>query len=191
MPIRLVTLEESTPAQRREYARSFLNLPVEDADTNNEISAKIAAAQPGNTNIFVQDADTPADVVATETAQVALSPEEVTGKITGTLGKGDPRAVIHIPAIETEDGSGTRDVFVGVNGRAWQLMRGVDLPVPWRVVEALQNAEADIVRHRSDEGHEGEVQVKKAKRMAFHFVEKPSAAEIDAWLVRTGAEFCA
>lgn len=191
MPIRQVPIAESTPAQRRLYASAFLNLPVEDSDSDTEISSKIAAAQPGATLIFVQDADTPADMAVAETAAVVLKPEEATGKITGTLGHGDPRAIIHIPTLDSEDGSGARDVVVGVNGRAWQLQRGHDLPVPWRVVEALQHAQSDIVRHRHDEGHEGEVDIKRAARVAFHFIEKPSQAAIDSWVERTGAEFCA
>jgi hypothetical protein len=192
MPIKPITIEQATPDQKADYARNFLQLDLRGTESPTEIDALIAKAQPNNTMMFVNEPDAPEDVAAAETVgEVPLKPEEASGKQAGTLGKGDPRAVIMIPPVETEDGSGARDVLVGVNGRAWQLKRGVDLPVPWRVVEALQNAVADTVRHRSDEGHEGEVTVTKTRRFNFEFIEKPSAAEIADWRERTGKQFCA
>lgn len=191
MAIHPVALADATPEQRFDFARLFLNLDVSPTDSEDAVLAKITAAQPGVTQIFVAEADTPEQVAAQETEEVSLKPEESQGKMAGTLGRGDPRAIIMIPATETEDGSGSRDVVVGVNGRAWQLKRGVDLNVPYRVVVALQNAEADIVRHRNDEGHEGEVTITKAKRFVVQIIEGPTKAEIDAWLERSGAEFCA
>lgn len=191
MPIRPVALDEATPEQRNAYARNFLQLDVSDADGDEAVRAKITTAQPGVTQIFINEPDSPEEIAAQETETVELRAEEAKGRQAGGLGKGDPRAIIFIPPIETEDDSGGRDVPVGVNGRGWLLKRGYDLNVPWRVVIALQNAKADIVRHRSDEGHEGEVVVTKANRFNFNFVEKPSQAEINAWLERTGAEFCA
>lgn len=192
MPIKSVQLDQSTPEQRAEFVRNFLNLEIPPSAGDADILAAITAAQPGATMIFVNEPDTPDDMTAQETAGDApLGPEEATGKQAGSLGKGDPRAVIMIPIIETEDGSGSRDVVVGVNGRAWQLKRGHDLPVPWRVVEALQNAEATVIRHSQEEGKEGEVISHNSKRFAFSFTDRPPQHEIDAWLERTGAEFCA
>ncbi len=191
MSIRPVALTEATPEQRFAYAANFLNLPVDSNDSPDAVLSKIMAAQPGTTMIFVNEADTLAEVAATETAEVPLKPEEATGRTTGTLGKGDPRCVIFIDIVETEDGSGARDVVVGVNGRAWQLKRGFDLAVPYRVCAALDIAIADVVRHSQEEGHEGEVIVRPTKRIPYRWVEKPSQAEIDEWLERTGAEFCA
>jgi exosome complex RNA-binding protein Rrp4 len=96
--------------------------------------------------------------------------------------------VIQIPVIETEDGSGSRDVIVGVNGRAWQMQRGHDIDVPHRVVVALDNAVrtccatttlANEIRRHS-------------KRFTYGVIERPSRRqEIEAWNQRTGAEFCA
>ncbi len=34
------------------------------------------------------------------------------------------------------------DVFVGVNGRTWQIQRGVEVEVPEYVAEVLRNSEA-------------------------------------------------
>lgn len=192
MPIRPIKLEEASPEQRREYVRTFLNLDTSPEDSDDKISSMIQQAQPNVAQIFVNEPDTPADLTAAETAgAVELAREEATGKQAGSLGKGDPRAVIVIPSIETQDGTGSRDMVVGVNGRAWLLKRDHELPVPWRVVVALQNAVANIVTHRNDEGHEGEVVERKANRAPFHFISRPTEAEIKAWDERIGAEFCA
>lgn len=191
MAIRPITIDQATPAQIFAYATAFLNLPMTGGETDGDILAKIREAQPGSEQIFVKEADTPAEVTAAEIAPVTLKEEEATGKMAGSLGKGDPRAIIFIPIVETEDGSGARDVVVGVNGRAWQLQRGHDLPVPWRVVEALQGARAEIIRHSHEEGHEGEVITHFSDRFGFNFKEKPSETEIAEWLERTGSEFCA
>lgn len=192
MPIKPIQIDAADDAQRVDYVRNFLNLELAGNESDAEIRAKIERAQPGNTMMFVNEPDTPEDVAAAETAQVELKAEEAAGRQAGTLGKGDPRATIMIPVVETEDGSGSKDVLVGVNGRAWQLKRGVDLDVPWRVVEALRNAVADRVTHRQDEGHEGEVIVTPTQRFTLTFPNgQPSAEVIDEWRERTGKQFCA
>lgn len=189
MAIHQVPLADATPDQLRDFATKFLNLPLEDGESDSAILAKIQAAQPGSTLIFVNEPDTPEEAAATETAEVELRPEEQIGRSTGTLGEGDPRAVIFIPISEMPGGSG--DVFVGVNGRAWQLKRGHDLNVPWRVVVALQNAEATIVEHSQEEGSVGDVIERNALRYPFHFKQQPPQADIDAWHERVKDMFCA
>lgn len=189
MPIKTVALAEATPEQLGAFARNFLNLDVPTGASDDALRSAIETAQPGVTTIFYQEADTLADVAATETTEVELRPEEAVGRSTGTLGAGDPRAVIFI-AVEDKPG-GANDVLVGVNGRGWQLKRGYDLSVPWRVVEALQNGVANIVEHSQEPESVGEVIERKARRFPFSFIERPPQAEIDAWMERTGAEFCA
>ena len=93
MAIRPVNLTEATPDQRRDYARLFLNLDVNPADTDDQILAKIQSAQPNVAQIFVNEPDTPEQVAAQETEPVTLKPEESQGKMSGTLGTGDPRAI--------------------------------------------------------------------------------------------------
>lgn len=187
MSIRSIPLAEATADQARSFATDFLNIDIE-ADANEAtVRAAIERAQPGVSTIFAQEADTPIPAEGEPIPPALLKPEEVTGKLAGTLGQGDPRAVIEIPMVETDDDSGAADVFVGVNGRHWQLKRGVALNVPWRVVAALDLTVATIVRH-DDAGDEVR---HDAKRLPYHFIEKPSAAEIDAWHERTKDEFCA
>ncbi len=33
------------------------------------------------------------------------------------------------------------DVFVGINGRTWQIARGVEVELPWNVVKVLERQE--------------------------------------------------
>ena len=193
MTIKSVSLyDESTEQQRREFVTNFLNLELTGTENDSQITAKIEAAQPGIKTIFVNEPDSPEEGAAQETVgEVPLRTEEVVGKQSGTLGKGDPRARIFIPIVDTEDESGARDVLVGVNGRAWQLKRGEDLDVPWRVVVALQNSIADVVRHSQQPDTLGDVTVSKAHRFNFNFVSRPSEAEIAEWDKRVGSQFCA
>jgi hypothetical protein len=190
-----ITLSEATPVQKRAFVTDFLNLDMPETASDDEIDAAIARAQPGSPIIFAEET---ADSLAEEQAAAAAivgaaddSPQAGPGGMVGTLGRGDPRALIEIPVVDTKDGSGTADVNVGVNGRVWQLKRGYELNVPWRVVEALQHAIGTKVQHIDKGNGEVEERITPTRRFGFSFIEKPKQAEIDAWLERTGAEFCA
>lgn len=178
------TIDEASEAQIRDYLERFLNIDVpEDAD-HAQLVSLVERAQPNNRLIFVL---TGQDSLQDEQQPAGPSEDGNAGAQMGTLGRNDPRWEINIPIVDTEDNSGKNDVLVGVNGRAWQIKRGVDVSVPHRVVEALRNAVADIIRHDD----EGNIQSRRAERFPFHVVSRPSQDEIDAWLERTGAEFCA
>ena len=78
--------------------------------THTALAMLIAEELDADWTTSMELADTPEQVTAEETAgAVPLAPEEARGKQTGTLGQGDPRAVIHIPIVDTEDESGRRD----------------------------------------------------------------------------------
>jgi hypothetical protein len=200
-----VSIEESTPDQRREFVRDFLNLDVPGDASDDDVMSLIERAQPGTTMIFVNDALTPAEQAVPmaeaalspeEQAKVAalkLRPEEVGRPTAGSLGQGDPRAKILIPVTDTDDETGRLDVLVGVNGRAWQLRRGEELNVPWRVVEALRLAKADIVTHKQDGTDPLNVitDVRSAPRFAVQLLEGPTEEQIADWHKETDAQFCA
>jgi hypothetical protein len=192
--VRNIPMAEATEAQKRTYASQFLNLDLSSAVTEADVDAAIGRAQPNVTMIFVLDAPIAEDEQA-EAAALAASPEDKPSGpgMVGSLGRGDPRAVINIPVVDTKDSSGRADVVVGVNGRAWQMQRGVDISIPWRVVEALQNARGERVEHEQNKLNPAEVDeiVTPFQRHAFSFIEKPSKDEIDAWFERTKDEFCA
>lgn len=184
-------IAESTPEERRAYAINFLNLDITPSASDDDVHSAIRQAQPDVTTIFVAVQPDAPFILGTEPLpDAALAPEEQAGRSQGSLGRGDPRAVIFIQPVESADGTGNEDVYVGVNGRGWQLRRGVDLNVPWRVVEALDLTIQDIVRHRDDEGHEGEEVVTQAHRFPVTVRKAPSEEEVAAWHERTDELFC-
>jgi hypothetical protein len=172
-------IDEASAEERRAYATTFLNLDLVGTESDDDILAKIRAAQPGLATIFVQIEPEP--VPETE-----LLPEEQAGRMAGSLGRGDPRAVIFIPNVETDDNTGSADIYVGVNGKGWQLKRGVDLPVPWRVVEALGLTLQDIIRHDD----EGNVIKTAAMRFPVQVMKRPTDEQIAEWHKRTDDQFC-
>jgi hypothetical protein len=161
MPIKNVNIDHATPEQLRAFATDFLNLEIADDASDEQVSSAIDRAQPGVKTIFVLEADEQQPAIGAaplpedqDLPPEERRPEEAAGRAQGSLGKDDPRWVINIPIIETEDGSGSRDVMVGVNGRAWQMQRGHDINVPHRVVVALDNAVEQVLRHDPDTGDE-------------------------------------
>lgn len=192
MALEAIEIAEATAHQRLIYAQDILNLELEGNETEEQVLAQIQKAQPGNSKIFVEMA--PPENVQDQAAAAAKAaaeeaPPAQDGRITGSLGKGDPICTIMIQAMNNEDGSGNDDVAVGVNGRIWQLMRGHDLVVPWRVVAAIGLCEQDLVRHDED----GTVKITKAMRFPISFPDPskiPSKEEVLAWEERTNDAFC-
>lgn len=173
-----ISRDEATPEQLRHYATHFLNLELEPGE---DALAAIERAQPGQTTIFALE-DAP---VIGNVADAA--PDVVEGASMGSLGRDDPKWTVIIPVVESDDNSGKLDVMVGVNGRAWQIRRGVEVTIPHRVKVALDNAESEIVRH--DDA--GEVDIRKAKRFPPQVITMPRQEEIDAWFEKTKDQFCA
>lgn len=201
MAISSLPIDDASPEQRRAFVRDFLNLEVAPNASDDEVLASIQRAAPGTTTIFIQDtAPQPDEPVAgvhpadtrtpeQEAMLERLRPEEVGAPVTGSLGKNDPRSTIVIPTVETDDGTGAMDVTVGVNGIVWQIKRGVEVSVPQRVIEALNNTVATSLRH--EQQHDGEVLELRsdAKRVNFFYVEKAPAAAVDQWRKDTAAMF--
>lgn len=194
MAVKNIQIDEATPDQIRAYATNFLNLEIAADATDAQVRSAIERAQPGVSLIFVLEEAAPVVAVPKEDEPIPeelLRPEERSGKQAGSLGRDDPRWIINIPVVETDDGSGSRDVFVGVNGRGWQIKRGHDVDIPHRVAVALTNALAVKVTHQDDGNGDVDVIVTKAHRFPFQVISKPTEAEIAAWDKRVGAEFCA
>lgn len=193
-----IPIAEATPAQMRDFATKFLNLDLAADASDDNVRSAVAAAQPGAALIFaLPAADAPTEEEEQrEAAKLAGAPDDVVAAVggdrsVGTLGRGDPRYLIHIPVIETEDESGSMDVEVGVNGRAWKIMRGVDASVPARVVEALKNARGLSIRHVPDTHGNVDVTETPFQRHGFNVLESPTKAEMDEWHRQTDDIVCA
>lgn len=57
--------------------------------------------------------------------------------------KVEKTAIVKIPL---ERGKKNDDVYVAVNGRTWQIKRGIDVEVPERVAEALRLSEEQLFK---------------------------------------------
>lgn len=173
-------LSEASADEVRAYAQQFLGIPVEDV-TDKEILAKVRAAIEGDT-IFVELKDEqPTD----QTGSPPPRPEGHTpegGGLVGSLGRDDPKVQLTIHADERDGVVNTRHKEVGVNGVVWLLARGQSITVPYRVFEALNNAERDNITHDKD----GTAIFQKAKNTPFSVERMPPQHEIDAWLAKYG-----
>lgn len=178
-------INEATPEERLIYAKSFLNLEIPDDADEAQVLTLLHAAQPQSEMIFVEESAPEIDRIDPPALNESLT--ENAARVAGSLGHIDPRAIIHIMKIEGNEGETINDdVGVGVDGRIWQLKRGVDLNVPWRVVEALSLTEQTIIRHND----KGDVIERTSRRIPYTIISQPSPEEIEEWHRKTDGLFC-
>ena len=174
------SLSEATPEEVRAYALTFLGIPTEDLK-DGEVLAKVQAAQEGDT-IFVATEEPDKD-------QTGSPPQPEEGQITsglvGSFGRDDPKVTITLHAEERDGVVINRHKEVGVNGVVWLLKRGESITIPFRVYEALKNAERHVITHTT----EGEVREQVVKNTPFNVERMPPKEEIDAWHAKTDAMF--
>lgn len=167
-----VKLADSKPEQRREFAQRWLGVSV-DGLTDDEVLAKITASHEGDT-IFLEKDAPPVD----QTGSPPPKPGEIQGGgIVGSLGRGDPKVRIVVHAEERDGVVDNRHLPVGVNGMVWLLKRGEEITIPYRVFEALNNAERHVITMTKD----GEQREQRVKNSPFNIVHMPPAEEIAAW----------
>jgi hypothetical protein len=175
------SIDEATPQEIRAYAATFLGIPVEDAE-DAEILAKVRASIEGTT-IFVANAEEAAD--QTGSPPPAPEGESRGGGLVGSLGRDDPKVTLTLHAEERDGVVINRHKEVGVNGVVWLLKRGESITIPYRVFEALSNAERHIITHTS----EGEVREQKVKNTGYNVERMPTREELDAWHRKTDEMF--
>lgn len=176
------SLAEATPDEIRYFATSFLGIPTDGLE-DSEVLAKLRAANGNSENIFVREGETPP---VDQTGSPPPAPEEsVDGALRGSLGHTDPKVQLTIHAEERDGITTTRHKEVGVNGVVWLLKRGESITIPYRVYEALQNAEREVISHDKD----GNPISQRAMATPFNVEVLPPAAEIAAWKARTQDRF--
>lgn len=200
-------LDETTDAEKAFYARSILNLDLAPDAKPADIETAIRSAQPNVTQIFVEaaapeavqdqapeSAPDPNHVMHPEQLsdpRSQMDPAQVSDAVVrqvGSLGQNDPRVTIRIGKTDQVDGTGQSDVGVGVNGRVWQIKRGVDVSVPIRVLFALNNCEQDLVTHDPETF---EVLINTSNRFPLSLpLGAPSRDEVREWFERTKDQFC-
>lgn len=84
---------------------------------------------------------------------------------------------VNIVIDESSNPSDPSRAFVSVNGRAYDIKRGVETPVPPEVVEALTNAVSDKVYQTPD----GEVHTRPTQRFPFRIQDEEGQRVMAAW----------
>ena len=75
------------------------------------------------------------------------------------------------------------DVPVQVNGRSYQIRRGVDVGVPPEVVHVLENAEIGRAKQKMDDrGMPAGVEFVPTRRFPFRIVDSESMRVYNAWV---------
>lgn len=176
-----VNINEATPEQLRDYAKSFLGIPV-DGDDDGAVLAKVRAANEGET-IFVR-----AEAEATD--QTGRPPSNVEDKpfgggIVGSLGRKDPKVTLTLHAEERDGVVVNRHKEVGVNGVVWLLKRGESITIPYRVFEALENAERHVITMTPD----GETKEQVVKNTPYNIEQMPTPEDLAQWHADTDNEF--
>lgn len=174
-------LDEATPEQLRYFASAFLGIPTEglsDAD----VRARIMTAHEGET-IYVRVGED--DHVQAGSPPPDVEKREDRTGIVGSLGHDDPKVKVTLHAEERDGVVNNRHKEVGVNGVVWLLKRGESITIPYRVFEALKNAERHVITHDS----EGNVREQVVKSTPYNVDQMPSEAEIAAWHARVDDQF--
>jgi hypothetical protein len=176
-----VNIDDATPPQVRDFAASFLGIPVDDV-TDGEVLAKVRASIEGST-IFVATEKGDPDQSGLEPVP---PPDEVSGGgLVGTLGREDPKVTLTLHAEERDGVVVNRHKEVGVNGVVWLLKRGEPITIPYRVYMALRNAERHIITHTP----EGEVREQVVLNTPFNVERMPPPDVIEAWHRKTDQLF--
>lgn len=180
-----INIDEATPVQLREYAQSFLGVPVE-GEEDGAVLAKVRAANEGDT-IFVRATT---EAPASQSGSAPRNPDAQEekpqgGGIVGSLGRRDPKVTLTLHAEERDGVVVNRHKEVGVNGVVWLLKRGESITIPYRVFHALENAERHVITHTKD----GEVREQKVKNTPYNIERMPSPEQIAAWHAETDGLF--
>lgn len=175
-------IDEASPEEVRGFAVSFLGLDIKDGDDASEVMAKVRAAHDSD-QIFVQNL--PVEEQG-QTGHAPLPVESGNGAgLVGSLGRDDPKVRLTIHAEEKDGVIQNRHKEVGVNGRVWLLKRGESIVVPYRVFEALRNAERHIITMDT----EGTTHEQVVKATPYSVEVMPTADEIDQWHKKTDTMF--
>lgn len=173
-----INISEASPQQLHDFAVSFLGIDVENMSADTMLST-IMAANGGSETIFTLDEAGP--TAQDEAAEAGVSPTPARGGgMQGSLGHEDPKVKCIINAENRNGETYDRDVEIGVNGRAWQLKRGVPLTIPYRVYLAALSAVQTNYSH-TVVGNETVETASNAPRVPIQVLELPTKEEIDAW----------
>lgn len=143
-----MNLDKATVEELRTYARNELGINPPPGLTKDALRKVIQEA--------VSEALPDDDSVQTVSP---AKPAEATSKVKRK------RIMIH----KTGDKTGADDVILGVNGRMYQIKRGMEVDVPASVVEVLKNAVEDRFEYHADPRLPGGGEMVKRQALAYPF----------------------
>ena len=86
---------------------------------------------------------------------------------------------------ESDKPEDLNEVFVAVNGRAYQIQRGIPVPVPPEVVHALDNAVIDKAIQQYENGMPAGIILRPSKRYPYQFASPEDASQYRSWMNRS------
>lgn len=188
-----IGINDATEIQRRLFAKDYLSLEGIDGMSDDTLLSTIVACNGGSEMIFIAVEQDPAPTAQQESAtQAKVGPlvdpfrdpaTPPSGGMAGSLGHDDPKVELIIHAENRNGETYNRDVEVGVNGRVWQIKRGVKATVPYRVYLAILDAVQTNYTHENVGNDVIEV-ASDAPRVTVQPSVLPSKQEIADWHAR-------
>jgi len=174
-----VNIDTATREQLFYYARSILNIEVNDGVNNATLRAKIQQAAPGT-----QDITAPAvtSVPATEKAASKETGKAGQDRKLTTHYRDDPKVTIEVH--ESADPARAKEVQVAVQGDVIIMRRGKRVDIPYRHYLALCDAKEQVARDTDEINPLTGLPFKEwveQHSYPFNTIAMPSADEVSAW----------
>lgn len=126
--------------------------------------------------------DTQAQVNDKFMAGIAPPPPPKDTRKHADVSSASTRDRVEIRINESEQQGDSNEVVVGVNGRHYQIRRGVDVGVPPEVVHALENAVIDkAIPQFTDTGMPNGFILRPTRRFPFEFANAEAHLKYKAW----------
>lgn len=185
-----IPINEASNKQLLFYAQRVLGLDVNKGANNSTIIAKIESAQPGTTEIDVEetaDMQTNASSGDTLTPAAADVPEDTHQ---AAHFRHDPKVTVRISP--TSDKTRAKDVQIAVNGDVVIVKRGAEVPIPYRHYLALRDAVEKVGRETDEinpKTHMPIIEWVDLPSYEYSVLRMPTDAEIADFHKRTDAAF--
>lgn len=177
-----IHLKDATDQQIRTYIDTVLQVPVATNAGRNEMCAAILRADPsGEITLLEEDRAPKTDDDNYRAILNSMNLVETMKPLKGTgpAYKTDPLVVITIA--RSEEKGGDEPVPLGVNGKRFDVMRGVPVEIPWRYFLVLRQCIKTVYHQVSvNEPPIG----RDVPMYPFNIQAMPPREEIEAWHIK-------
>lgn len=112
-------------------------------------------------------------------------PKPVDTRTHATVSHASTKDRVTIIINESDKPEDLNEVFVSVNGRAYQIQRGVPAAVPPEVVHALDNAVIDKAIQQYENGMPAGIILRPTRRYPYQFQSPEDSLVYRAWIQRS------